>query len=90
MNANKQHHNESGYQEGIMNYQLKIGTKSEEIHLNKIYKYHPKRLLRFYFDVNSGPLKSLEARYSKETTSPPTSPESAEENDPWGYVIYPD
>ena len=50
VNANKQSYNESEYQEGIMNYQLKIGTKSEKIQSSY---FRDVCLLRFYFGVNS-------------------------------------
>ena len=46
---NKRNYNESEYQEGIMNYQLKIGTKSEKIQCSY---FRDECLLRFYFDVN--------------------------------------
>ena len=52
VNVNEGSYNESQYQEGMMNYQLKIGTESEKIELHQcvLYKYSPNNLLRFYFD----------------------------------------
>ena len=61
VNINKRSYIESGYQEEIMNYQLKIGTKSENFKTNY---FKSQSLLRFYFYVNSEPLKSLDAKYS--------------------------
>ena len=49
VNVNKRNYIESEYQEGIMNYQLKIGTKSEKIQCSY---FRDECLLRFYFDVN--------------------------------------
>ena len=81
--VNKQDYNESLYEQGIMNYQLKIGTKSEEIQSSYF------RIQRFYFDVNSEPLKCLDDEYSKEL-HPPLSdaPGSLEEHDPWKSPTY--
>ena len=80
--VNTQDYNESEYKEGRMNYQLNFGTKSEMIELQRHFYKHI--LLRFYFDINSNnPLKSLDVDYSNPT--PPSTPESFIEYDPWGY-----
>ena len=78
-----------------MNYQLKIGTKSREIEWyrnNRIYRYIQTQdqslLLRFYFEVNSNPLESLDAEYFNKT--PPVITESPLGNDPWDYLYYSD
>ena len=57
VNANEKNLNESECKEGIMNYQLKLWTKSEVIKSYIIYKYPPSNSLRFYFDVNSNFVK---------------------------------
>ena len=66
----KRNYSKSVYEEGIMNYQLKIGTKSEKIKLNIVNDSPTSILLRFYFDVNSNPAKNLGAEYSEETPFP--------------------
>ena len=73
------------YTEGIMNYQLKIGTKSEIIKPLCIYGFVSDYLFRFYFDFNNKPFKSLDAEYPKDTPSPHIYPKSAEEYDPWSH-----
>ena len=77
--VNTQDYSESEYKEGKMNYQLNIGTKSEVIKWRKIFFAPNQCLLRFYFDVNSNPLRSLDDDYSNTTPSPPSTP------DPWDY-----
>ena len=72
---------EFGYNEGTMNYQLKIGTNSEMI---EWYKSSRHILLRFYFDVDSNPLRSLEVDDYEWTTSPDPSGEE----DPWDFPQY--
>lgn len=93
--VNKRNYNESEYTKGRMNYQLKIGTKSREIEWyrnNRIYRYIQTQdqslLLRFYFEVNSNPLESLDAEYFNKT--PPVITESPLGNDPWDYLYYSD
>ena len=80
--VNTRDYSKSEYEEGRMNYQLKIGTESEMIELQRHFYEHI--LLRFYFDVNSNPLKSLDVDYSNTTPTPPSTPESFMEYDPWG------
>ena len=69
-----------------MNYKLKFGTKSEEF--GSSYLTTDQYLMRFYFDVDSKPLKSLDADYSKKIPSPPIIPSSSTEDDPWGSYIW--
>ena len=73
--VNKRDYNKSEYEEGTMNHQLKTGTKSEMFG-NKYFITYQRLLLRFYFDVNSNPLESLEVNYSED--SPLVTP-----SDPW-------
>ena len=61
VNANKRSYNESRYQEGLLNYPLKIGIKSEQIYS---FYFRNESLLRFYFDVNRVSPKSLDAECS--------------------------
>ena len=81
VNVNKRNY-ESEYQEGILNYQLRIGRESEKM-LCMIDKDSPKNVFRFYFDVNSEPLECLDAEYSIETPSHPVTPGSEVEYDSW-------
>ena len=73
VNVNQRNYSESEYQEGIIDYQLKIGTKSEEIKLDILNGHPSDILLRFYFDVNSNLMESMVAEYSEETPSSPIS-----------------
>ena len=57
--VDEQDYSESHYKEGIINYQLKIGTKSEEMESYRVYRYFQKKLLRFYFDVDSKPFEKF-------------------------------
>ena len=82
MNVNERSY-KSEYEEGIMNYQLKIGKKSEEIQSSY---FRNRSLLRFYFDVNNEPVKCLDAESSKETPSYHIFPKSEIEYDPWDYT----
>ena len=86
VDVNKRNYNKSQYKGGIINYQLKIGTKSGAIYNSYgIFCSNKERLLRFYFDVNSNLMRRLDAEYSKEIPSS-ISPESAVEYDPWNYL----
>ena len=62
VNVNKLSYNESRYREGMMNYQLKIGAKSERMSY-MMYGHFPNIVFRFYFDVNSGLLESFNKCY---------------------------
>ena len=84
--VNELDYSQSDYQEGKMAYQLIIQSKSIEIsHYNftilKLLKSNQSLLVRFYFDVNTRPLKSLDAICSKEITYPQEY--WYEEKDPW-------
>ena len=70
-------YNESVYKEGTMNYQLKIGTKSEEF--GDIYFITYPCLLKFYFDFNRNDLESYSQDYP---------PIASEAYDPWKPNIY--
>ena len=84
INVNKRDYQENDYTEGIINYQLKIGTESEKIEWYSYFQTQDQDLLlRFYFDVNTKPLKSPDVGYSKKTPSPPITPKSPREYDPW-------
>ena len=65
---------ESKYEEGIMNYQLKIMTKSNGIMSDISFGDLPNCLLRFYFDVNSECFQ---------THPHPVTPKSEVEYDMW-------
>ena len=54
VNADKLFYNESEYEEGILNYQLKIGTESDLIQSGY---FRDECLLIFYFDVNNNIVK---------------------------------
>ena len=81
--VNTQDYTKFECQDGRMNYQLKIGTKSEEI---ECFSLAPNQyLLRFYFDVNSNPLRSLDVDYSNKTPFPPITPVYPVQHDPWDF-----
>ena len=103
VDVNKRSYNESEYEEGILNYQLKIGTKSERfrnIYYRKetslssrskscsLHEDSQNIWLRFYFDVNNDSLKCLDAEYSKENLSHPFTLKNELEDDPWEDLYY--
>ena len=83
--VNKQSYSDSKYMEGKMNYQLKIGKKSGKFWSS--YLTTDQSLIRFYFDVNCKHLLSLDAEYPTKILSPPITPDSSIEHDPWYYYI---
>ena len=82
--VDEQDYSESDYTEGILNYQLKIGRKSDVIWGN--HSTTEQYLLRFYFEVNSKPLSSSDLVYPKKDHLPFITHCSLEE-DPWGYFV---
>ena len=81
--VNTQDYHRSQYQEGVMNYQLEIGTTSEKIEWSRCFYMQDQNLAIFYFDLNREPLNSLE--FHSSDRNPPTisSAESHQPCDPW-------
>ena len=85
--VNKQDFNQSDYQEGGMKHQLIVQSKSE------MFPYTLSRrrsstevqslFVRFYFNVNTKPLESLDVRCSKEIIHLQRKTGNTEDNDPW-------